>query len=393
MNQDLTQLHPYPFEKLRQRLGKITPPSHLEPIQLSIGEPQHAPPPFATKELCQQLESDLARYPLTQGEAALREAIARWLQRRFKLKSVDPDTEVLPVAGTREALFAVAQALTNRADRAIVMMPNPFYQIYEGAALLAGAEPYYLHCHLENNFLPDLESIPTEIWQRCQLFYLCSPGNPSGRVAPLAYLKRLLELARRHDVTLVADECYSEIYPNESDPPPGLLQAAQNDYRHCLVFHSLSKRSNLPGLRSGFVAGDSRLIRQFLSYRTYHGCALPLATQRLSRAAWEDESHVIANRDSYRQKFAAVTDILTPLLPITPPEAGFYLWARCPGDDTDFAAELYRQCHITVLPGQYLSRSVKGYNPGFGYVRMALVAPLEQTITAAKRIHHYLATI
>ncbi len=391
MNPDLSLLQPYPFERLRQLLAGTTPPAESRAINLSIGEPKHTPPPFVIEALQQGLSTQLARYPLTKGEPVLREAIAHWLRHRFQLPALDPETEVLPVAGTREALFAFAQAVVDRRERPLVLMPNPFYQIYEGAALLAGAEPYTLPTTAENGFLPDLDAVPEEVWRRCQLFYLCSPGNPTGRVAPFDYLQRLLELANRYQFTLAADECYSELYPDEDRPPLGLLQVAaqlgQHDYRHCVVFHSLSKRSNLPGLRSGFVAGDRRLLEPFLLYRTYHGCALSHAVQQASVAAWSDEHHVVANRELYRRKFAAVVPRLTSSFPrLIAPDASFYLWLPIEGDDTLFARQFYQQSRVTLLPGQYLSRSVNGHNPGYGYLRMALVAPEAEVIEAAERL-------
>jgi N-succinyldiaminopimelate aminotransferase len=300
---------------------------------------------------------------------------------------------VLPVAGTREALFAFAQAVVDRSTKPLVLSPNPFYQIYEGAALLAGAEPWFLNTTAENGFLPDLDAVPAEVWQRCQLIYLCTPGNPTGAVADVAYLQQLIGLADEHDFVIASDECYSELYFDEATPPPGLLQAAaamgRSDYQRCVVFHSLSKRSNLPGLRSGFVAGDAEVLARFLKYRTYHGCALPPPTQAASIAAWNDEAHVQANRDLYRQKFDAVLAILKPVLKVERPDAGFYLWPETPISDIDFAQQLFAQQHVTVLPGSYLSRDAHGGNPGAGRVRMALVAELDECIEAAERIRRF----
>ncbi len=394
MNPDLDNLHPYPFEKLRQLKAGTHPPADREHIALSIGEPGHPAPSFVAEELISHLHG-LSSYPLTRGSDSLREAISTWLKQRFALQdtALSADAHVLPVNGTREALFAVAQCLVDRAREPLVIMPNPFYQIYEGAAILAGAEPWYCNTNAETGFLPDLDAIPDQIWQRCQLFYLCSPGNPSGAVMPVDGMLKLIELADRHDFVIVSDECYSEIYPDENRPPPGLLQAAaasgRHDFSRCLVFHSLSKRSNLPGLRSGFVAGDARLIEKFLLYRTYHGCAMAPFVQAASIRAWQDEKHVQANRELYRAKFEAVIDILSPVLPLQSPDAGFYLWVQTPIADTDFARGLYGSENVTVLPGSFLSRDTAGGNPGQNRVRMALVAPLDECVDAAKRIRRY----
>ena len=392
MNPDLDRLQPYPFERLARLFAGAQPPLDVEHIALSIGEPQHPAPSFVAEALTQHLHS-LARYPLTKGSDALRASIAGWLQRRFGLRRIDPATQVIPVNGTREALFAFAQAVVDRSKPApLVAMPNPFYQIYEGAALLAGAEPYFLNVGAENGLLPDFDAVPDEVWRRCQLLYLCSPGNPTGAVADLATLKRLIALAQRHDFLIAADECYSEIYPDEANPPPGLLQAAEqlgiDDHARCIVFHSLSKRSNLPGLRSGFVAGDAGVLARFLRYRTYHGCAMPPPTQAASIAAWDDERHVVDNRSRYRDKFTAVLEILSPVLEVAAPEAGFYLWPQTPVDDERFARELFARHHLTVLPGRYLSRDTAAGNPGIGRVRMALVAELDDCIEAAQRIRN-----
>jgi len=394
MNPDLDRLQPYPFEKLNALKAGITPPADKAHIALSIGEPKHQPPGFVVDELVANLHG-LANYPLTKGRAELRQAIADWLTRRFALPagSLDAERHVLPVAGTREALFAFAQAVVDAHADALVMMPNPFYQIYEGAALLAGATPWFLNTTAANGFLPDLESIPGATWQHCRLIYLCSPGNPTGAVAPLDYLQRLIRLADEHDFVIAADECYSELYFDEAAPPPGLLQAAagmgRSDYARCVVFHSLSKRSNLPGLRSGFVAGDAEVLKKFLLYRTYQGCALPPPTQAASIVAWGDERHVQANRELYRAKFDAVLEILAPVLEVERPEAGFYLWARTPGSDEEFARELFAEQNVTVLPGSYLSRDAHDTNPGAGRVRMALVAGLDECIEAAERIREF----
>ncbi len=393
MNPDLALLHPYPFEKLRQLKQGVEPPAGLPHIALSIGEPKHPAPHFVVESLIAHTHQ-LSQYPLTRGSDALREAIAGWLNRRFGLGGVMTPEQVLPVNGTREALFAIAQCVVDRsAARPRVMMPNPFYQIYEGAALLAGAEPRYLACSDATGFLPDIDALSDREWDDCQMIYLCTPGNPTGAVMDEALLQRLIERADRHDFVIVSDECYSEIYFDEDAPPPGLLQAARamgrNGFERCLVFHSLSKRSNLPGLRSGFVAGDGALIERFLLYRTYHGCAMPPATQSASISAWNDEAHVRANRDLYRQKFDAALEILADNLAPLRPDAGFYLWARTPIDDREFARRLFAEQHVTVLPGQFLSREVDGINPGAGFVRMALVAPVEECREAAGRIAEF----
>ncbi len=395
MNPDLAQLHPYPFEKLAQLKQDIIPPRQLEHIALSIGEPKHPSPHFVTENLIAHTHL-LANYPSTRGTDSLREAISQWLGNRFQLAvAPDPQTQVLPVNGTREALFAFAQCVVERqAANPLVLMPNPFYQIYEGAALLAGAQPLYMNCLQDNDYLPDLDAISEQQWRDCQLIYICTPGNPTGAIMDIAYLQRLIELAQRFDFIIASDECYSEIYADEDHPPPGLLQAAAqlglDDYHRCVVFHSLSKRSNLPGLRSGFVAGDANIIQQFLLYRTYHGCAMPPATQSASIAAWQDEQHVIDNRAQYRRKFEVVVELLSATLRPQRPDAGFYLWAKTPGSDTDFTRDLFAEQNITVLPGQYLSRPVDNINPGHQYIRMALVAPLDECQDAARRINQFM---
>ena len=396
MNPDLSLLQPYPFERLAELNAGVVPPADLQPIPLSIGEPKHTTPAFIAETIISHLHG-LSQYPLTRGQPALREAIGDWLNRRFALPdgSLDPAQQVLPVNGTREALFAIAQAVIDRGRRPVVLMPNPFYQIYEGAALLAGAEPVFMNTTAETGYLPDFSRISDALWQRVQLVYICSPGNPTGAVMGMPELQGLIELADRHDFVIASDECYSELYFDESAPPAGLLQAAaamgRTDYRRCLVFHSLSKRSNAPGLRSGFVAGDLELIASFLRYRTYHGCAMPPATQAASIRAWQDEEHVITNRALYREKFRAVTDLLQPELDVQIPPAGFYLWPVTPVDDCRFARGLLEQQNVTVLPGSFLSRTHDGINPGENHVRMALVAPLDDCIEAAQRIRAYLA--
>ena len=395
MNDALNLLQPYPFEKLRALLAGAQPPADKRPIALSIGEPKHRSPEFVARALADNLEQ-LAAYPTTLGLPALREAIAGWAERRFGLAAgaVDPARQVLPVNGTREALFSFTQAVVNRADEGLVVSPNPFYQIYEGAALLAGAQPHYLPCLAENGFNPDFDAVPTDVWQRCQILFLCSPGNPTGALVPLETLKRLIALADEHEFVIAADECYSELYFDEANPPAGLLSACaalgRHDFKRCVVFHSLSKRSNLPGLRSGFVAGDADILKAFLLYRTYHGCAMPVHVQLASAPAWNDEIHVRANRELYRAKFEAVLQILEPVLDVARPDGGFYLWPKTPIDDQRFTRELFEQEHVTVVPGSYLSREVEGLNPGADRVRMALVAPLAECIEGAERIRAFI---
>ena len=398
MNPDLARLQPYPFERMAKLHAGISPPEALSAISLSIGEPKHPTPGFIAEALIEHLHG-LSLYPSTRGSDALRGAIAGWLQRRFALPagSLDPDRHVLPVNGTREALFAIAQCLVDRREQPLVMMPNPFYQIYEGAALLAGAQPYFFNLTDASGYLPDFEAIDEDTWNRCQLLYLCSPGNPTGQVSDVAALQALIERAERHDFVIVSDECYSEIYRDETQPPPGLLQAAaamgNDSFRRCLAFHSLSKRSNVPGLRSGFVAGDADLIEPYFRYRTYHGSAMPPATQDASERAWRDERHVVENRRLYREKFAAVTDILAPVLDVSAPPAAFYLWPRTPIDDESFSRRLREQQNVIVLPGTYLSRDTPTGNPGCNHVRVALVAPLDECIEAAQRIRAFVETL
>ena len=397
MNPALSQLQPYPFEKLRALLGSVTPAADKRAIALSIGEPKHASPPFVAQAMADNLDK-LAVYPSTLGLPALRQAIGQWCERRFGVPAgwLDADRHILPVNGTREALFAFTQAVVDRDADGLVLSPNPFYQIYEGAALLAGATPYYLPCLESNGLNPDFDAVPDHVWARCQVLFLCSPGNPTGALVPMDTLKKLIALADAHDFVIAADECYSELYFDEDAPPPGLLSACaelgRNDFKRCVVFHSLSKRSNLPGLRSGFVAGDADIIKPFLLYRTYHGCAMPVQTQLASIAAWEDEAHVRANRDQYRAKYDAVLAILEPVMDVQRPDGSFYLWAKVPGSDADFTRDLFEAEHVTVVPGSYLSREVDGVNPGAGRVRMALVAPLSECIEAAERIRAFLHT-
>ncbi|MBF0584864.1 MAG: succinyldiaminopimelate transaminase [Magnetococcales bacterium] len=399
MNPLLQQLHPYPFEKL----AKLLEPAAKEgangdsvhpytAINLSIGEPKHPVPSFIRQAMLEALD-DIGLYPTTRGEASLRLAMAEWLTHRFQLAAgtVDPERHLLPVNGTREALFSIAQAVIDPTgpERPYVVMPNPFYQIYEGAALMAGARPLYLSCTAANGFIPDYHSLPPAVLDRTALLYLCSPANPTGAVFSLESLKRLIELAHRHHFVLAADECYSEIWYEQ--PPPGLLQAAQqmglDRFDRCLVFHSLSKRSNMPGARTGFVAGDAALLESYFRLRTYTGCATPRFVQRAATAAWRDESHVQENRAIYQRKLADAIALLSPVLAVEQPMAGFYLWLRVPGGGELFARHLFEHYRVTVLPGAYLGRlDAEGHNPGADYVRIALVSALEENHTAMQRI-------
>lgn len=404
MNPLLETLQAYPFERLATLKAGATPPANLAHIALSIGEPKHAPPTFVLDTLRASL-AGLGSYPATAGLPELRSTIARWLERRFALgEGHVQESMVLPVNGTREALFAFAQAVvdptrSSGAKKPLVVMPNPFYQIYEGAALLAGAEPHFLDTTPANGFLPDLEAVPPQVWQRCALLYLCSPGNPAGAVMSVDYLRRAVELAAEYDFVIAADECYSELYPDEHAPPPSLLNAAQaaghTHFERCVVFHSLSKRSSLPGLRSGFVAGDREILKKFLLYRTYHGCAMPVPTQMASIAAWNDEAHVVENRRLYREKFARVLPVLAPLLEVRAPEGSFYLWPDVGGDDTVFTRELFAAKNVTILPGSYLARAHRDAhgrerNPGAGRVRISLVAGVDECVEAAHRIADFI---
>lgn len=396
MNTYLDSLQPYPFERLAALLADARPPQGLKPITLTIGEPQHPSPVEVREALCNSMHL-LSGYPATRGTADLRSAIADWLQRRYAMPRLDTEHQVLPVSGTREALFAIAQTCVAASPGAVVLCPNPFYQIYEGATLLAGAQPVFMNCLADNGFMPDPDAIDSETWERCQLLYLCTPGNPSGAVMPMALLQRFIAKAIEHNVVLVSDECYSEIYGDESSPPPGLLEACvamgNTEFRSCLSFHSLSKRSNLPGLRSGFVAGDASLIKAFTRFRTYHGCAMPLHHQVASAVAWRDEAHVALNRQRYREKFARVTEILAPALEVQVPEAGFYLWPRTPVPDDEFALRLFAEENVMVLPGRYLARESGGINPGDNHVRLALVASLADCEEAARRIARLLGRL
>ncbi|TXT24115.1 MAG: N-succinyldiaminopimelate aminotransferase [Gallionellaceae bacterium] len=388
MNPDLNTLQPYPFQKLAALFREVAPNPDYRPVSLHIGEPKHATPQFIRDALVANL-GGLANYPTTAGSDALRASIAGWLQRRYGLPAPDAKTQILPVNGSREALFAFAQAVIDRTrpDPAVVC-PNPFYQIYEGAALLAGAAPYFLNTLPEDHYALNFDQLPPDVWRRTQLIYVCSPGNPTGRVMPLTEWKTLFEMADQHDFIIASDECYSELYFDT--PPLGALQAAQQlgrgDYSRLVVFSSLSKRSNVPGMRSGFVAGDAKILEKFALYRTYHGCAMNPAIQAASIAAWDDESHVAENRRLYAEKFARVTEILGPVLPVALPDASFYLWVRTPASDTTFAQALYRDYNVSVLPGSFLARAAHGVNPGAGYIRIALVAGLDETVEAAQRI-------
>ena len=388
MNPNLSRLQPYPFERLKQLFAGVKPNPDYRPISLGIGEPRHATPKLITDALTANL-AGLASYPATAGEPALREAAAGWLKRRYGI-DVNPATQVLPVNGSREALFALTQTVVDGSQPgAVVLCPNPFYQIYEGAALLAGAQPYYVPSDPTKNFAVDWDSVPAEVWARTQLMFVCSPGNPTGAVMPLPEWKKLFELSDRHGFVIASDECYSEIYFHD-EPPLGGMEAAvklgRHDYKNLISLTSLSKRSNVPGMRSGFVAGDAALMKQFLLYRTYHGSAMSPVVQAASIAAWRDEQHVIDNRALYRSKFAQVTPLLAEVLDVALPDASFYLWAGVQGSDTDFARELLALYNVTVLPGSYLAREAHGFNPGAGRIRMALVAETAECVEAAQRI-------
>lgn len=399
MNPRLGLLQPYPFEKLRQLFAGIAPAADKAPIRLSIGEPQHETPLLIRQALIDHL-GGLAQYPATLGERGLREAIAAWIGRRYGIAPPDAESGVLPVNGSREALFAFAQAMLDPGEQdALVACPNPFYQIYEGAALLAGARPVFLPSRPENGFAPDFSPLSEAEWARVRLLYVCSPDNPTGRVLNLDQWRTLFALADRYGFIIASDECYSEIYPDEAAPPLGALQAARllgRDDARLVMFSSLSKRSNVPGLRSGFVAGDAALLKKFLLYRTYHGSAMNPAVQAASKAAWQDEAHVIENRRLYREKFARVTPLIAAHLAVRLPDAGFYLWVdvRATGlSDTEFARRLFAEENVVVLPGSFLAREVAGDNPGAGYVRLALVAGVDECLSAAERIAHFCTSL
>ena len=399
MNPYLSRLHPYPFEKLAELKHGIVPPADKSPIVLSIGEPAHATPEIIKQALLDNL-SGLSNYPTTKGIPELRQAIADWIAQRFHV-SVDANSQVLPVSGTREALFSFAQCLIDASSKPVVIMPNPFYQIYEGAALLAGAEPYFLNTTQDTDYLPDFDSVPESVWQRCQLIYICSPANPSGSVMSQAEQEKLLRLAEKYNFVIASDECYSELYDDENNPPVGLLETAwqmgNTEFKRCVVFHSLSKRSNAPGLRSGFVAGDADILQHYFQYRTYQGCAMPLPTQKASISAWQDETHVIENRRLYREKFTAFIDSLADVCEIKRPPASFYVWLKIPDNialnDTEFTQQLFAQENVTVLAGSFLSREFQGCNPAARHVRIALVAPLAECIEAAQRIKRFLKEV
>ena len=401
MNPNLAKLHPYPFEKLRQLFAGVTPNPNLREIRLSIGEPQHETPPFIKEALTVGL-SGLANYPTTLGLPALRQAIAAWLQRRYALDGVDPEREIIPVNGSREALFAFTQALidptakTLNGEAPLVVSPNPFYQIYEGATYLAGADLRFLNTLPENDYAFDFDSLSDAEWRRVQLMFVCSPGNPTGKVLNLEDWKRLFALSDQYGFVIASDECYSEIFFDEAKPPLGGLQAARQlgrSFERLVMFSSLSKRSNVPGMRSGFVAGDAAILKDFLLYRTYHGGAMSPAVQMASVAAWNDEAHVIDNRRQYREKFEAVTPLLAGPLGARMPDASFYHWVRTPVSDTEFARALYADYNVVVLPGSFIARASHGVNPGAGCVRIALVAPLEECLEAAGRIQQFVSQL
>ncbi len=396
MNPRLELLHTYPFEKLARLKAGVTPPKDLPHIAMSIGEPQHQTPPFILDTLKANLHR-LGSYPATIGLIELRSACARWLERRFRLTpgAVNPETMVLPVNGTREALFAFVQSVVGSKSKPLVAIPNPFYQIYEGAALLAGAEPYFLNTNASTGYLPDLDAVPAEIWNRCELLFLCSPGNPAGATASRKYLEHALELAEKHNFLVAADECYAEIYLDDTAPPASLLEAAlasgRDRLQRCVVFHSLSKRSSVPGLRSGFVAGEAAVIQKFLLYRTYHGSAMAVPTQIASVAAWDEDTHAAGNRKLYQDKFDKVLPILTPVLDVKRPAGAFYLWPDVGQDDEQFVRELFARQNLTLLPGSYLARAAHGENPGAGRVRISLTANVDQCVLAAERIRDFIA--
>jgi N-succinyldiaminopimelate aminotransferase len=397
MNPNLSRLQAYPFERLRQLFSSVVPNPAYQPISLGIGEPRHPTPTLIKQAYCDAIMSSvggLATYPATVGDAVLRQSIAHWMMRRYALE-VDAATQILPVNGSREALFAFAQTVVNPGPQtrnglpALVVCPNPFYQIYEGAALLSGGTPYYVPSEPARNFAPDWSSVSADVWSQTQLLFVCTPGNPAGAVMPLQEWENLFALSDQYGFVIASDECYSEIYFRD-EPPLGGLQAShrlgRTDFKNLVAFTSLSKRSNVPGMRSGFCAGDAALIKQFLLYRTYHGSAMSPVVQTASIAAWDDEEHVVQNRAQYREKFATVTPLLAQVMDVVLPDAGFYLWAKVQGSDTDFARDLLALYNVTVLPGSYLAREARGYNPGANRIRMALVAETSECVEAAKRI-------
>ena len=397
MNPNLARLQPYPFQKLGALFKDLAPRADLRLINLSIGEPKHPTPEFIKRALTDNLDA-LAAYPPTAGSDVLRNAIAGWLERRHQLPKLDPARQVLPVNGSREALFAFAQAVVDGTrPGALVVMPNPFYQIYEGAALLTGAAPEFLNLQARGAAPLEYEQLPDSTWERVQLIYVCSPANPTGAVMTLADWRRLFELSDRFGFIIASDECYSEIYFDEASPPLGGLQAAQqlgrSDYPRLVVFGSLSKRSNVPGMRSGYVAGDATVLAQFLLYRTYHGGAMSPAVQAASAAAWQDEAHVVENRRLYREKFGQTTAILREVTAVEMPQAAFYLWLHIPTSDVEFTRALYVQHGVTVLPGSYLAREARGINPGRNFVRIALVPSLADCLEAARRMRSCLLSL
>lgn len=390
MNPNLSQLQPYPFQKLRQLFEGVIRNTALHPIDLQIGEPKHATPDFIRHAMIDNLDG-LSTYPTTQGTPALRNSIATWIRRRFNLPGINPDTEIIPVNGSREALFSFAQAVIDpSANHSAVVCPNPFYQIYEGAALLAGATPYFINTLPENRFRLDYSQLTSTVWSRTQLIYVCSPNNPTGGVMKLDEWRELFALSDRYGFVIASDECYSEIYFDEKNPPLGALDAAQrlgrSGFPRLVVFNSLSKRSNVPGLRSGYVAGDAALLEKFLLYRTYHGSAMNPAAQAASAAAWSDEAHVVENRRLYAQKFSSSIALLSDAMTVQMPDAGFYLWIKTPVSDAEFTKRLYQDYNVTVLPGSYLARDAHGMNPGKDYVRIALVASPQECVEAMNRI-------
>jgi N-succinyldiaminopimelate aminotransferase len=397
LNPNLSKLQPYPFEKLRQLLAGVTPNPATREIRLSIGEPRHPTPEFIKTALSAALDT-LENYPTTAGSPALRRAIADWMDRRYAIPDIDPETQILPTNGSREAIFSLTQTLIDASRRPLVVCPNPFYQIYEGATILAGAEPRFLNTVPENDFAFDFDAISGEEWARVQLLFVCSPANPTGKTLSLDEWKRLFDLADRYGFVIASDECYSEIYFDEAAPPLGVLQAAKalgRGFAGLVMLSSLSKRSNVPGMRSGFAAGDAAILNRFLLYRTYHGSAMSPAIQAASLKAWGNEAHVVDNRARYREKFDAALPVFSDALETRMPDAGFYFWARVdrktPYSDTEFARRLFADYNIVVLPGSYLSRTVKGINPGNGFLRIALVAPHAECVEAVDRIRQFVS--